>query len=58
VYAVFFSAVCTRISDRSAAAINNSISALFNAFGIRHQSIIGRNCFATTGRCNYFPYAA
>jgi hypothetical protein len=58
VHAILFSAVGERVSNSSATTINDAISTLFNAFGVRHQTIIGRNCFATSRCSDNFPNTA
>ena len=58
VHTVLFGAVSECVSNSSATTINDAISALFNAFGVRHQAIVGCNCFATSGCSDNFPNTA
>jgi hypothetical protein len=55
--AVFLCAVGSRIGNSSSTTINDSVSALFDAFGVCHEAIIEGDWFSTACRTNSFPDA-
>jgi hypothetical protein len=54
---IFFCSICPSVGDSATATVNDAVAALFDAFCVTHEAIIGRNRLSATGCANGFPDA-